>query len=255
MMKAMNRTALGTAMAVAVLLGPRVAATQSTVVGVVRDSAGLPIAMAEVALQGRRVTTDSLGRFFITHTPADSLPLTVRRLGYESVSFTVMPRDVANNSLDIVLRRLATALEQVNVTGMTERAKTSLRGFDERKANGLGTFVTREDIVKRNTSYLTDVLRQQRGVVIMRTRAGGRVLRFAAHQTKRCQPLIWLDGQAAPGLEIDQIHPEDVEGIELYSSIATTPGEFHRFNTGQDCGTVVIWTRRPRLEVRPKQPG
>jgi hypothetical protein len=171
----------------------------------------------------------------------------VRRLGYESVSFSLTARDVADNSLDVVLRRLATTLESVDVTALEDRAKTPLRGYDDRRARGLGTFVTREQIEARNTRHLTDVLRQARGVIIRGTQ-----VRFTNYQAKNCLPMVWLDGQQAPGLDLSAVAATDVEGIELYQSIATTPAEFRRTNQGAECGTIVIWTKRPILEVQRK---
>jgi hypothetical protein len=58
-----------------------------------------------------------------------------------------------------------------------------------------------------------------------------------------CVPLIWVDGQAAPGLEIDDILATDIHAIELYKGASTTPGQFVTNGSAQ-CGTVVVWTRR-----------
>lgn len=231
------------------------AAQNLSVVGVVRDSAGTPIPLAEVTVMGRKVLTDSLGRFFVTHTLTDStrasvrrmgIRVSVRRLGYDSASFTLSADDAAKNTVDVVLRRFAATLETVNVEEMELRAKTALRGFDERKQRGVGVFVGRREIESHNSRLLTDVLRQARGVVISKG-----LLRFAAYQSKACAPMLWLDGQQAPGLSLDAISATDVEGIELYQSLSTTPAEFHRGNQQIECGTVVIWTKRPILEVKP----
>jgi hypothetical protein len=220
-----------------------------TIVGVVRDSAGLPIISAEVLVLGRKAVSDSLGRFYLSYPASDTLTVNVRRLGYESVSFALSSKDVADNSLDIVLRRVAAALDEVNVTAMEDRSRTSLRGYDDRRERGLGVFVTREEIEKRNTRLLTDVLRQARGVMIR-----GGTVRFATYQAKNCVPMLWLDGQAAPGLDLGAISATDVEGIELYQSISTTPAEFRRGNQQVECGTIVVWTKRPILEVKRPKP-
>ena len=220
-----------------------------SIIGVVRDSAGLPIMNAEISVLGRRATSDSLGRFYLAYPPADSLNILVRRLGYESVNFTVGSKDVADNSLDIVLRRVATELESVEVTGVADRLKAGLAGYDERRAKGLGTYVTREKIEQRNTRYLADVLRTERGVIMTKN-----AIRFTNYQAKNCGPATFLDGQYVPGLALDAISATDVEGVELYQSMATTPSEFRPpGNNVPFCGTIVIWTKRPILEVkRPK---
>lgn len=226
-----------------------VSAQAPTVVGVVRDSAGVPIASAEITIRGRRATSDSLGRFYLSAPSSDTMTVSVRRMGYESVSFTVAASDVAKNSLDVVLRRLAATLETVNVAELADRARTPLRGYDDRRARGLGVFVTRAEIEKRHTRLLSDVLRQSRGVMIR----GGQV-RFTNHQAKNCAPMIWLDGQQVPGLDLAAVPATDVEGVELYQSSSMTPSEFHRGNRQVECGTIVIWTKKPILEVKTRKP-
>ena len=59
-----------------------------------------------------------------------------------------------------------------------------------------------------------------------------------------CIPTLWIDGQRAPGMEIDAIPLNDIEGIELYNGLSTTPAEFWQGNTPQ-CGTIVVWSRVP----------
>ena len=230
-------------------IGARAWAQTPTIVGVVRDSAGVPIMSAEVLVLGRRAMSDSVGRFYLSIPSSDTMTVSIRRLGYESVSFAMSSKDIADNSLDVVLRRVAAQLAEVEVTGMSDRAKTSLRGYDERREKGLGTFVTREEIEKRNTRLITDVLRQSRGVMIK----SGQV-RFATYQAKNCVPMLWLDGQQAPGLELSAISATDVEVIELYQSMSSTPAEFRRGNQQVECGTIVIWTKRPILEVKRPRP-
>lgn len=231
-----------------------VGGAQLTVVGVVRDSAGLPIVSAEVTIMGKKALSDSLGRFHLAHAPADNIEVSVRRLGFENVAFTVSAAEAASKALDVVLRRVATTLAAVDIEARANRARTLLAGFDARRERGTGVFVTRADIEKRNTRLLTDVLRQQRGVILSVVRGvggGARVVRFTTYQSKNCVPLLWLDGQAAPGLDIDAVAATDVEGVELYQSMSITPAEFHRANREVECGTIVIWTKRPIAELPP----
>jgi hypothetical protein len=56
-------------------------------------------------------------------------------------------------------------------------------------------------------------------------------------------PLIWLDGVRVPNAEFDEMSkPEDIAGLEVYTSAAGVPAQFmDRTNAG--CGTIVIWTR------------
>jgi hypothetical protein len=54
---------------------------------------------------------------------------------------------------------------------------------------------------------------------------------------------LFIDGVASfEGTSLDMIlHPEDVEGIEIYTT-ATTPPQYSRGG----CGVLVVWTRVPQ---------
>ena len=249
MMMEMTRPILCGCFVVAAALLPRAGAAQNlSVVGIVRDTAGVPIALAEVTVMGRTVFSDSLGRFFVLHTLTDSIRMFVRRMGYESSSFTLSAADAEKNTVEVVLQRFATTLAAVTVQEMELRSTTGLRGYDERRRRGLGVFVTRQDIEKRNTRSLIDVLRTQRGVIVT---GRSRTLRFANYQSKNCTPEIWLDGQRTPSVDLESVSATDVEGVELYQSMASTPPEFHQGSANVECGTVVIWTKRGKLDVKP----
>ena len=89
--------------------------------GTVRDEAGGPLSEALVTLdastrQGRRVRTDSGGRFFFGNLRPGSHELGVLRLGFTPVDSTF---DLAESGQEvtIVLRRSPTALDSVRVIG------------------------------------------------------------------------------------------------------------------------------------------
>ncbi len=243
----MTRASLLVAVLVA-LSGSRVGAQRNSVVGVVRDSIGIPIAAAEITTGVSMARTDSLGRFYISYPRADSVTLVVRRMGFERVTFTVSSAAAAENSIEITMRPLAAALPGVTVDAASIRARTVMEGFDRRRAHGSGVFLTKEDIAKRNTEELSNVLRGQRGIVIQRGRGGRAQLMFLQWLAKNCLPHYWIDGRRVLGFEVDDMPASHIEGIELYDGPANTPGEFIR---GPEfaCGTVVIWTRVPMLNV------
>jgi hypothetical protein len=222
-----------------------VAAQKPSVAGVVRDTAGRPIALAQVNVGAQSTRTDSIGYFYLSLSERDSITVDIRRMGYQPLTFTLSASEAIGNNLDVVLSIVPFALPELVVEDPGFRSMTPLAGFDERRTRGLGSYVTREDIVRRNTYRLSDVLRQQRGVMLTRTRDGRMTLQFVRGRGRRCEPLVWLDGQPAPGLEIDAVAATDVEGVELYQSMATTPQQFIPAGVLSNCGTVVIWTKRP----------
>jgi len=84
---------------------------------------------------------------------------------------------------------------------------------------------------------------------IAQGRAGRPHLRFLQHLSKNCVPQYWVDGRRVSDFEIDDLPASHIEGVELYAGPATTPGEFRR--QGVMCGTVVIWSKVPSLNLRP----
>jgi hypothetical protein len=69
---------------------------------------------------------------------------------------------------------------------------------------------------------------------------------------RECPVNYYIDGQFATGYNIDDMPVSDVEGIEVYSGIATLPGQFAKNSRGTiGCGTVVIWTRIPGNKKTP----
>src|SRR5262249_29673164 len=125
-----------------------------------------------------------------------------------------------------------------------KRRRLGIEEFYQRRTRGLGTFFTRDDLMDRHAQNPSDMLRSTPGIRFVRVPSGNGIRFNTTSSMRQCQPLIWVDGQAAAGMEIDDIPVNDIEGIELYQSIATTPGQFYRGNT-TPCGTIVVWTRNP----------
>jgi hypothetical protein len=59
-----------------------------------------------------------------------------------------------------------------------------------------------------------------------------------------CILRLVLDGLALPaGTSVDEVKPEEVAGIEIYTGPASMPVELAHFQEDSWCGTVVIWTK------------
>ena len=215
-----------------------------TLAGLVVDSAGVPIARADVGivLLRRLTRTDDSGRFVFAGIPGDSVEFSVRHIGHKAAKVRVRSDD----TIRIVLARSAAVLEAVDVR--TRRLREGIEGFYRRSISGMGAYVTREDIEHQNTMRTSDALRSTAGIRFVRV-AGGLGIRFNSASIVRrdCTPMIWLDGQRAPGLEIDNVPAPHVEGIELYSGPSTTPLQFSQYSSSSTCGTIVVWTRQPGL--------
>lgn len=218
--------------------------------GVVRSTDGSPLEGATVATERARVETDSLGMFRLALQRTDSTTITIRRLGFQSVSFTMLTDSIALNTLAIELLPVARELDALRVSEQRVARVPTLERFAERRSErqGFGFFLTREDILRREGMPLSSLLADARGVTVVRS--GNRaVVRFTrwTQRGRPCAPHVWLDGVRARGLEVDDIPSADVEAVELYASAGGAPTEFQTGDQFQ-CGVVAIWTRRPILE-------
>lgn len=129
-----------------------------------------------------------------------------------------------------------------------------LAGFRERASRGaFGRFITRADIDKLGGYNLAHVLRFTPEVRIERVRDGGFTTEgvFMRSFGDLCIPAVFVDGMAVPaGRAIDVnelLSAEEVEGVEVYRSVASAPMEFRvpGFGAGDFfCGVIAVWSRQ-----------
>ena len=228
---------------------PSAMRAQGTLRGVVVDSASrAPVPSADVAITALRMVTraDSLGRFTLSRLPKGPVEVSIRRLGYQPQRETMFLTGGSNDSVLIALVAQPEVLSAVNVSAGERRRRQMVEDFYLRRARGIGTFVTREDLEARNARVPTDALNVP-GIALTHTRYGVAV-RFTSTSTVRrdCAPILWVDGQRASGMELDEIPVNDIEGIELYNGPSTTPAQFWQGNLSNSaCGTIVVWSRVP----------
>lgn len=246
-------TALAVTIWCAVLLPPSLWAQRGQLIGTVRDSSGSPVSNAGVSARDARMhtRTDDRGHFRFTNLPVGALELTIRRLGFDPVRLTVQVIEASPDTTHIVLVDNAEQLAAVTVSAEAARQRKSIEAFYERAARGVGTYITRDDIIARRATSILDVLRGIPGLVVLRGRADGGVRFNTSAQMRRdCAPTVWVDGQRAPGMEVGDVPVHDLEGIELYHGPSTTPMQFSQGPSGAACGVVVLWTRLPASRGR-----
>jgi hypothetical protein len=228
-------------------------AQRSGLHGIVTDSAGKPVADADVGIVAHRklTRTDEQGRFSFSKVPLGPVELSVRRLSYRPVTVNLVLTDVRADTLRVTLVAHPAVLTSVEVSAVEIRRRVYVEDFYRRRVQGLGTYVTREDIEKRWGGAPSDMLRNTPGIRFVRVVGGGKGVRFPNTSINRrdCAPMIWVDGQKAPGMEIDEIVLADIEGIELYNGPATTPLQFSQGQSSNTCGTIVVWSRPPQYQL------
>ena len=190
-----------------------------------------------------RARTDSVGRFLLAALPAGALDLTFRRLAFEPVIVTIdLPAD-DTTEVEVKLTVVAQRLTGVVVNDRAPK-KRVLEGFETRRRQGIGYFMTRAQIEKRDPRLLSDMLRMIPGTILIAGEAGRITLRFT-RSARNCPPQFFVDGIQASGMGIDDIAPGDVEGVEIFAGAAGLPSEYGRMRSTSNCGTVLIWTRIP----------
>lgn len=241
--------------------GAQQADTTGAVSGVVRGPGGTLVVGAEVmltpargpsggAVVARRVFTDDEGRFRVNGLPNGRVSVAVRRIGYRPAT-----RDLdipAAEALTLALDPVPQGLSTVVVKDRRVRYTGWAASFYERRDRGMGRYVTREDIDRRNAMRTTDMLRSVPGLAI-NTSMRGSVIRIRG---SRCDPLVWIDGTPALSgyLDVDNFQPNSLEGIEVYSGPSTVPVELRGPRGEEACGVIALWTRVPEPRRRgPKK--
>lgn len=219
-------------------------------VGVVRDAAGRPVEGASVEIHGGTARTDAKGAFQLFTGPVDTLTISFKRPGYAPIEALISATRRQWDTVIVEMEQISQRLPGVKVEeDRNRRAYEGLRTFDERKAIGIGLFITRDDITSRNSLRLSDVLQARRGITLVRLSIGRMGVRFAQYANgsrgRACIPDLWLDGQRVHDMEIDDIGANNVEKMELYDSFASVPSQFGQSRNSVPCGTIVIWTRIP----------
>ncbi|MBC7896152.1 MAG: carboxypeptidase-like regulatory domain-containing protein [Cytophagaceae bacterium] len=257
-------------------LVPNALRAQGEVVGkVLEDSSKRPIvgATLTIAALNRITRTDSLGRFTVADIPVGDHVLQVRALGYREVRSEVIIESNEVIVRDFTLARTAQVLAGATVT-TTAPTTGKMAGFMERRERGTGHFITRDKLADAEGGLRRtgDIIAMAPGAALKRggskawvasgravnqrgggcafCRAGGvSVADRNAGAPPACYMDVYLDGalvfnstQPASGLfDVNSLQPEQLEGIEIYSSASQVPAQYNR--TANGCGVILLWTR------------
>ena len=219
------------------------AAPTAKLVGTVTDTSGIPLSRAEVWLIAastlRAISNDS-GKFELPGLPAGSITLGVRRLGYESATFTAVLKAGKTHRATFPLSPSAQSLAVVKVQ---DTVSSWLSVFEEHRSMHRGTFITRRDFERDNLRIATDILRRVPGVQIVPTRSGTSVQMMRGFGVRRCVPQLYVHETPYSG-NVDDFTPDDIEALEVYVGISEIPPDL--ITLGRPiCAAIVIWTREP----------
>lgn len=226
----------------------------SVIDGTVTDTLLQPLGSADVSVvgTGARVVTSENGRFLMLQVPPGQYLLVVRRIGYAPTSGIIEVPERDTLRLSYTLVRSSNLLDTVRVR--TSRVTMRMFDFEKRRQQGLGQFITQEEIERRGSVQTSDFLRYMRGVEVSQntTQAFGGTQVFSRRegggfdgnqQQQYCAMQVLLDGIILPRyFNLDLLPPpKQIAGIEVYSGAATIPPQFG--GVDRRCGVVAVWTR------------
>jgi Carboxypeptidase regulatory-like domain/TonB-dependent Receptor Plug Domain len=212
--------------------------------GHVLSAGGQPIPSAQVRLFGtsRVSTTNVAGEFRLSGLPSGTQGIEVVALGFYPRRVRV---EIADETapLSIRLERAAVVLDSIRVLAkrLNGRNRIGNREFEDRVANGVGQFITEDEIAHRNAIETTDLLKLVPGV---RVYGFGSEARIAAARGRtnfgntQCPLDVFIDGLRGQQADVNTIMPDALHGIEVYT-VATAPA---RYRVGP-CGAIFLWTK------------
>jgi hypothetical protein len=230
---------------------------------VIDDSSGTAIGGAQVQLLAadervlRTVTASGEGDFSFPIRRRGEYRLRATGSGFREVITPKLQMNLRDSvGVEVRLRQGTVLMAPLVVVARPARQHLApgLDNYRHRQRSSVGgRFITRDQVLARQPTRLTDVLPQS-GVVV-----SGTTVYFPR---SRCSPMIYMDGVQmtrpqpagmysrvrtpqlgqSPYEVINLVSPGDVEGIEVYPGRASTPAEFG--GPGAECGVIAIWTRR-----------
>jgi|BarGraIncu00222A_1022003.scaffolds.fasta_scaffold01463_1 CarboxypepD_reg-like domain/TonB-dependent Receptor Plug Domain len=211
--------------------------------GTVLGPEGKPLEGANVYLVGTAIgaKADSRGVFRLTGLPSGTQTVEVRQISFALKRYTVDLSPTRESKLAAVLDTRATVLGAVTVEA---KAASSIPGFEERAKRGMGNFLTRDDIEKRQSILTTDLFRTIPGLNVAFD--GNNYTVQSSRAGNMSCPMQWyLDGSPFDNSDnsLDQmLRPDDIEGIEIYKSASEVPVQYQGQHAS--CGTILVWTKR-----------
>jgi len=220
----------------------------AVLIGHVVDSTGVGLPGAEITVNKsdrvHAITGDS-GEFRIVDLPAGTTVFNVRRIGFETASFTAVLRGGRTQRAKFSLTPVAQALPVVAVSDTATKTHW-LDDFSRRQSTNRGTFISRAEIERKGARMGTDVVRSVPGIRLVPRRGGigNQVLMTRGDGPRSCVPQMFVHNMAYSGT-LDDFVAEDIEAVEVYVGTSEVPAELDKAGRGI-CGAIVVWTRDPR---------
>jgi hypothetical protein len=242
---------------------PQGTADSATVAVVLLDGSQKPIEGAEVRVGSalEAVRTDFMGAASVKHPRNSSIRLTIRHQAYAPID-TTFPLGDADWQLMLIAQPSSPRLPTTTVSAAPTAPRPHLAGFEARRAQGKGRYITPEELAKTPERKLNDMLARLGGLVIDNGPQGqGRVLARSGPQSfvgsgggagrglgeenpgvkpGHCVVSVFVDGSIMPGIEMGSLRAGEFDAVEYYT-ITNMPPEYKR--PGVTCGVLLLWSK------------
>lgn len=216
---------------------------------------------AQVTIRGTplKALSDSHGSFRIPGVGSGQVTLDVHAVGFVAQEFHLSLESGIDRRVSLMMPRIAQTLPDVAVLGIGDKPAryANTTKYDEfflRKALGIGTFITREDIDRQFKASTQELLQTIPGILIRQTgtqwwvqflRCGPAKVPGRETVKRESEPVeVFVDGQFSPdGTDrLEMINPAEIEAVEIYKG----PSELPAIARGKGCGAIFIWLRQGR---------
>jgi hypothetical protein len=184
------------------------------------------------------VPISTQGRFVLISVKPGPHRVEIRAVGYRPHVLEIALADGQVLERQFPMFFTGDKLPDLTVEARNSKLLPRFNDFERRRQQGLGFYITREDIKAKGYMNMGDALRTVQGV-----RVDCGVVECSVHMvrsTAGCFPTYYVDGHLARSFA-ESTPITDVQGIEVYRGAAEMPGEFS--GSGAMCGVIAIWTR------------
>ena len=203
-----------------------------------------PLANALViVVDGPFTRTNDQGEFTLTRAPGGTQMIEVRAVGYYPSRRQV---NIVTNAppVNMSLSTLKAVLDTVKIVAKRLPQGPDDGGFQRRRRQSFGKFMTPQDVIKWSPVETTDLFRHFSGVRTTLNEFGQPMLQMRGAFAEYCEPAIFINGANMSFMDTADINtwvkPSEIAGLEVYTG-TMVPGEFQEGLRG--CGSIVIWTK------------
>lgn len=243
---------------------PLHAQSASLLGSVLLDGKETPLANAEILIPSLKLSTrsDSLGKFALGGIAPGKHAVTVRLIGHAPLTLDLDFKASQPGDVDFILTPNMTELKEVKVRDTKTKGPWAIKlaEFDERRAMGIGKFLTQDYFLSRDGRPTSSFLKERiagldfaqkngRRYAVSTRGCGGRCPESDIDKVRGCLMQIVVNGivrfNGLPGqqaYDLDELPSSDIIGFEFYQ-VATTPLQFRNSSPASNCGTIVIWSK------------